>query len=1815
MTSTRYALGKEFYRNEHVRVLHAVRLSDELPVVLKIHTSAFPTLAEHTKLRQEFEFGVKLDLPGIIHYYELATEGNRMVLVMEDAGGISLSAYLRRAEADASRLELESVLQIALSLAQTLEAVHRTGVVHKHINSQHVLINPAAPLPKLIDFGLASPLRSERQPLRHGRIEGMLTHVSPEQTGRTNYPVDERSDLYSLGICIYQLLTGRAPFESDDPLELIHCHLAKAPPPLPSSVPVQLSKLVMKLLAKAPDKRHASAAVLAADLLRVQRALAHGSDSLTVPADAVPEPFHVPERIYGREKEKAALLDAFERASGGAPELLLIGGYSGIGKTSLVFEVQSRIAARRANFITGKFEQYKRNTPYASFMIAFQELVKQILSGSEEALAYWKARISEAVGPNGQVLTDLIPEIEHLIGPQREAPPLVGEEAQRRFNETLSAFVRCLAAESHPLVIFLDDLQWADAGTLALIRVFMTAPDIRHLLLIGAYRDNEVNANHPMCVTIDDIRSAGAPVTALTLSPLSREALGQLVSDALQQPPDVTRDLATLIHEKTEGNPFFSHQLLTTLHQDGLIWFSRGAWRWSIDGIREAGLQTNVIELMAKRLRTLPGSTLESLRMAACIGSSFDTHTLALVQGKPVGQVSAELVVALRGQFIVPTNELYKVAFVYDIETIQDDRIRELGAAATFRFLHDRVQQAAYSLIPENELPDVHLKIGRLLHGKSGRRTNDENVFDIANHYNAGRDRIDTVSEHYLACELNLEAAKRAKDSFAFEAALHYASTARSMLPQGAWRERYSLAVTVHLEHSEAEFLNGRYVDALAVLDQATAHVDRILDHGRICERKVLLYKMMNDLNKAWETGSAMLHRFGVELDRSPDERTLERERSLTSEMTRGRTIEELAIQAHMDAPEQEAACRILQELWPVGFFLGSLGMHVAAMKIVQISAQHGNCGASVFGYMAYAFAQVFSFMNIEDGYKMGKVSLRLHDRFQDRGVETKILDLWGGLIQHYKEPIREGRATLWQGFTRGLEFGDYQWAGYCAMNYSYLCVVGDVPLNEAIKHIDRVLPTLRKYDRNMTNTQLIVRETVSALVETKADPLILTGAWCDEQEMLRYAEENNEKYTSFIVYFHKLLLALVFGRREALLDCARAASETVAGSAGIWINPVFHYLHCLAYLDVYDTLSPDERTNAMSIIHRNLAKIATWRGHAPFNYAHMEFLIRAEFGRVEGHPDTMRLYEQAILAARQNGFTHDQGLACERAARFYSEQGAPTAAQRYLLEARYCYERWGASAKVAQLDRRFPELAAQRLGGTAARKAAPDIDVLSIMKAAQAVSSSLQVNAVLDNLLAILIENAGATFGALVTVNDEGLEKSTEESAGSSENLGRHRFIVSVRNHVGEAPIRESQPSDERELLAKGINVRMLKYAIRTKQRVLINDTSAEQAGPFNLREFAQSTGARSIVVLPIVDQDGVRTVAVLYNQTVANAFTEDRLEVLRLLSSQASLALHNARLFADLESTSHRLQISHDLLEEYSRTLEQKVEERTREISDKNAELGAAIQQLRGTQRQLVMQEKLASLGALTAGIAHEIKNPLNFVMNFAESVVELAGELETELDPRTSALPAAKQRVVSSGLGDLREAAGKIFTHGKRAAQIVDNMLQHARTGSGNREGTDLNALLTAAVQLAITGARANDPTFAIDLDMELDPSIGAIDAVASDMSRVFGNLLSNACYALRQKRTESQGEHRPRLTVRSVNHGGRVEIRIRDNGTGIPERVKEQIFEPFFTTKPAGQGTGLGLSLSREIIVDGHQGSLDVDTRAGEYTEFKVTLPRK
>jgi predicted ATPase/signal transduction histidine kinase len=1790
-----------------VRVARGTRLTDGLPVVVKIHAKSFPTLFEHTKLRQEFEFASRLGLPGVVRYHELLTEGNRVALVMADTKVTSLHAHLERAEATATghgaAPDLESVVRMATSLAQTLHGVHKAGVVHKHVNARHILLEPATLETKLIDFGMASPLRSERQPLQRGRIEGMLTHVSPEQTGRTNYPVDERSDLYSLGICIYQLLTGRAPFFSDDPLELIHCHLAKAPPPLPETIPAHIAKIVQRLLLKAPDQRYANAQSLITDLRRATRLLGDSGDSFGTTIDGPPEPFQVPEHIYGREPEKLALLSSFERAAGGAPELLLIGGYSGIGKTSLVFEVQSRIVARRGSFISGKFEQYKRSTPYASLVIAIQSLVKQILSEDEGVLAYWKHRILAAVGASGQILVDLIPEIEHLIGPQQEAPPMVGEEAQRRFNETLCQLIRCVAAEPHPLVMFLDDLQWADAGTLTLIRAFMTDPGLRHLLLIGAYRDNEVNPNHPMCVAVDEIKATGAPVTTITLSPLPREALGQMVSDALHRTPEETRELSTLVYEKTEGNPFFANQLLTSLHQEGLIWFEQRAFGFDLDGIKAAGIQSNVIDLMATRLRTLAGGTRESLCMAACIGSSFDAQTLALVQGKSLGQVSAELAVALRGQFIVPTNEHYKVAFVYDLETVEDDRIRALGAAASFRFLHDRVQQAAYSLFPPEELPDVHLRIGRLLYRSATAGSLDDSIFDVVNHYNAGRDRIDTLPERYLVSELNLAAARRAKGSFAFEAALHHATAARATLPEGAFRDRYELAVQIQIELGEAEFLNGRYADALAVLDQATPHVNNVIDHGRICERKVLLYKMKNDLNAAWETGVTMLRSLGVDLPRAPDEETLERERRITAEMTCGRTILELAAEAAMDAPTQEVACRILKELWPVGFFLGSLGMHVAAMKIVQISARHGNCGASVFGYMAYAFAQVFFFMNIDDGYKMGKVSLRLHDRFQDRDVETKILDLWGGLIQHYKEPIREGRATLWRGFTRGLEFGDYQWAGYCAMNYSYLCVVGDVPLEEAIKHIDRVLPTLRKYDRNMTNTQLIVRETVSALTEAKADPLLLTGAWCDEAEMLRYAEENNEKYTSFIVYFHKLFLALVFGRREALLPLARLAGETVKGSAGIWINPVFHYLQCLALLEVEDALSPEERRETREVVRRNLAKIATWREHAPFNYAHMELLIQAELARIEGDPGAMKLYEDAIAEGGRHGFAHDQGLACERAARFYTERGVPSVARHHLVEARYCYERWGAAAKVRELDQRFPELAGERHGQHQERGGAQDIDVLSIIKAAQAVQGSLQMDALLDTLLSILIENAGASFGALVTLAARSGDKD-DDATITSDRLGEARFIVSVRKQVGEAPIRETLPSTEDELLAKGLNGRMLKYAIRTKQRVIINDTSDERDGPFSLREFAEHTGARSIVVLPIVGQHEVRTVAVLYNQAAANAFTEERLEVLRILSSQASLSIHNARLFADLEMTSRRLMTSNDLLEEHSRTLEHKVEERTREISDKNAKLGAALQQLRSTQRQLVVQEKLASLGALTAGIAHEIKNPLNFVNNFAEVVVELAGEIEADGEA-----PAG----ISSTLADIRQLAGKISEHGRRAAQIVDGMLRHARSGGGEHEPADLNAILTSVTNLAVTGARASHSDFEVDLDVELDPAIGEIRMVASDISRVLGNLLSNACYALRQRQVSSPDGHRSRLMIRSVKRGARAEIRIRDNGTGIPGEVMEHIFDPFFTTKPAGQGTGLGLSISRDIIVDGHQGSIEVDTRAGEFTEFTVTLP--
>ncbi|MBD3561022.1 serine/threonine-protein kinase PknK, partial [Planktothrix sp. FACHB-1355] len=959
-------------------IYRGVREESKTSVIIKTLKAEYPTLEEITKLRHEYKILQRFDLGGIIKPYALENCNNGLALILEDFSGISLKYFLNN-----QKIGIIKFIKIAIQLASTIGHLHQNKIIHKDIKPQNIIINDRTGQVKIIDFSIASSLSRENQNLSNPNLlEGTLAYMSPEQTGRMNRSIDYRTDFYSLGVTFYEMLTGQLPFNATDPLELVHCHIAKQPEPphrIEPEIPGAISDIVMKLLSKTAEDRYQSGLGLKADLeICLNQLESTGKIDNFIPGklDKYGQ-FIIPQKLYGREAEVTQLLEVFDRVSTGSSETMLVGGYSGIGKTSVINEVHKPIVAKRGYFISGKFDQFKRNIPYAAVIQAFGELVRHLLTETAEKIAAWKEQILEALRANGQVIIDVIPEIEQIIGKQPPVPQLGPSESQNRFNRVFREFIHVFIKPSHPLVVFLDDLQWADSASLKLIQLLMSDPDSQYLLLIGAYRDNEVSPTHPLMLTLDEIKKTGAIIETITLQPLDIYHVGQLVADTLHYEISRAKPLAELIFNKTQGNPFFFTQMLATLHSEKLLTFdySAGIWEWDIKQIQAVGITDyNVVELIARNIQKLAEETQKVLKLAACIGDKFNLDVLSIVNQKSEPKTAADLWDALQAGLVLPLSESYKIPLVFD-NSVQVAMPVD-SVKVRYKFLHDRVQQAAYSLIPDENKKQTHLKIGELLLEHTPSEEIAENIFDIVNQLNYGTDLLTSEKERDKLANLNLIAGKKAKAATAYEAAVNYLYVGIGLLSPSSWESQYDLSLNLYVEIAESEYLNTNFDRANSYAEIILQKATNLLDKVKVYELKIQMYVARLAVQDAVDTGLSVVEMLGV---------------PLLEEAPKNLIIEDLINLPILTDAYKLAASRILVPLMPPVYWSNPSLLPSLVFTMIDISVKYGNCASAIQGYGFYALILCGTAEDIDSGYRYGKLGLKLLDKLNAKEYKAKI--------------------------------------------------------------------------------------------------------------------------------------------------------------------------------------------------------------------------------------------------------------------------------------------------------------------------------------------------------------------------------------------------------------------------------------------------------------------------------------------------------------------------------------------------------------------------------------------------------------------------------------------------------------------------------------------------------------------------------------------------------------------------------------------------------------------------------------------------------
>src|ERR671933_705668 len=1300
-------------------IYRGVRESEPTQVIVKTLKAKYPTIQEIARLRHEYKILKTLDMAGIVKAHSLEKHNNGLALILEDFGGKSLKNLIA-----AKHLAISEFLSLAIHLAQTLAQLHENKIIHKDIKPQNIIINSKTDKIKLIDFSISTYLERENQTLSNPNLlEGTLAYMSPEQTGRMNRSIDYRTDFYSLGITYYEMLTGHLPFQTNDPLELVHCHIAKTPVPLTEAkrgkIPQAVSDIVMKLLAKTAEERYQSALGLKADLEECLRQLqaTEKIEYFKVGQLDLSSQFIIPQKLYGREAEVATLIAAFDRVSNppgskggqGRAEMILVSGYSGIGKSSLVNEVHKSLVCKQGYFISGKFDQLKRNIPYASLIQAFQKLMQNLLTESAEKLAEWKSKLLEAFGSNGQVIIDVIPEVEHIVGSQPMVPQLGPSESQSRFNRLFRQFIHVFTQPEHPLVLFLDDLQWADSASLKLIQLLACDPDSQYLLLIGAYRDNEVSPTHPLIVMLAEIQQAGALTNNIVLQPLQITHVNQFVSDTLHSNLLKAKSLAQLVFNKTQGNPFFLIQLLKSLHQENLLSFdfSQGGWQWDIDRLQGIDITDNVVELMVSKIQKLSQKTQNVLRLAACIGNKFTLEVLAIVHQKSQSETAKDLWEALQADLVEPLNDSYKIPLLFDPEVMMfgPDSTQfptpHDQPLITYQFLHDRVQQAAYSLIPDEQKQETHLKIGRLLLENTTPEEQAENLFELVNQLNYGTDLLTSESEKYELAQLNLIAGQKAKAATAYESAVKYLNVGLGLLADSSWQSQYELTLALHNEAAEAAYLNGDFEQMNRWVEVVRNCAKTVLDQVKIYEVQIQAYMGQNKLLEALNTGLLVLKQLGVEFPDSPNPSDIGQALGETATILSGTRIKDLIDLPEMTDPHQLAAIRILSSIFSACYSTVSSLVPLTVCKQVNLSVQYGNAAVSPFAYAVYSLLLCGAIGDIERGYEFGQLALRLVSKLNAKEIEAKTCHLVTAAVQHWKEHAKNTLAPFLSVFSTGLETGDLEYAGYAIMVWShYSFFVG-----QQLTQLERDIATYTDAIQNISqetalNNTKICWQAVLNMLGKASNRCQLKGEAYDEEKMLLLHQQTNDQLAIHYLSLHKLVLYYEFEDYPEALKTIPQIESSFGASVGQLTVVIFYFYDSLVRVAVYSEVSQSEQQGILDRVKANQEKMQNWAAHAPMNYLHKFYLVEAERYRVLGEKiEAMEMYDKAIALAKENDYINEEALAHELAAKFYLSWGNEAIAQLYMQKAHYAYQVWGAQRKVEDLEKKYPQL----LAGTSA--------------------------------------------------------------------------------------------------------------------------------------------------------------------------------------------------------------------------------------------------------------------------------------------------------------------------------------------------------------------------------------------------------------------------------------------------------------------------------------------------------------------------------
>lgn len=1763
-----YHINERIFESSKTLVYRGTDKKDNRAVVIKLLNKQYPSPEELSKFRREYNIAKNLKVEGVVDTMSLQKYGNTLLIVMEDFFGDSINELIQKKE-----ISLKEFLSIGIRIAETLSEIHKQSVIHKDINPANIVWNRSDDIVKIIDFSISTQLSSEiTEIMNPDHLEGTLGYISPEQTGRINRSIDYRTDLYSLGVTFYELLTKQLPFKGNDSMELVHSHIAKIPVPpnkINKNIPEVISDIIMKLLDKNSEKRYQNTLGLKYDLEQCleQLNLVNTIKSFPIGQKDFSEKFQIPQKLYGRETETNLLVNIFNKATEGLGELVLVSGKPGIGKTALVKEILKPIVEKNGFFIKGKYDQFNVNVPYSAIYQAFISLIREILSEPEEILNNWRKEFLEAFGPNGQIVIDLIPDIEQIIGKQPPVQELNPTEAQNRFLMIFRNFVKVISKSDHPLVLFLDDMQWCDQSSLNLIKDLITKK-VPHFMFICAYRDNEVGEGHPFKLTLEEI-SKTHQYQKLLLEPLDENSVVELITDTMHCDINSAKSLSDIVYKKTKGNPFFINELLKGLHKENLFNFNQktGTWIWELDKIKNTKISDNVVEFVIDRLRKLPAESVLALKLASCIGNSFDLKTISIIMQTNRSEVSNILWNAVKEEVIFIKGNTYTIAQPDENELIN----------YKYEFQHDRIQQAAYSLIEDHKKKETHLKIGQLSLNNFSESEIEEHLIEIVNHLNIGQELIQETKERKQLIQLNLSAGKKAQSASAYSIAIGFYEKGILMLQEDSWQTNYELTYGFFKGFAQCAYQIDRQDDAEKHLDILLNHAQTKIEKADIISMRLRQYTTVGKINEAIEQGIKGLNLLGVKISDKPGMFSILSEIVKAKIRIGKKKIPELIDLPVLEDPEYKMVVRLLSEMGAPAYVLGNDNLFgLLSLKVVNISLKYGNSPESPYAYIAYGMLLSLAFGDYKSSFELGKLAININEKLNDIEYRCRIIGAYCALTHHFNYHWSTYADWFLKGVKAGFSSGDIFYLAYNAGNYtlwnpkinikdlinnqmSYFSIVQETKYEDAY---DTYITFLQKYRNFQGNT---------------SDRYSLSDENYDENERIESMHQRKYFTGICIFYFHKSDIFLFYDKYEKAYEYVKKTDKVekaIVGLAYIVLHSVVAF-HSASACFADDSITSFGKAELKKRMKKELKKMKKWAKYNPANYQHLLLTMQAEMAKHEKKFHlAIVLYNQAIKEANKNEWWRDEAFANELAAKLYLDLNQEKAAVGHIQEAHYHYNKWGASAKVKFLEEKYANLlqsfssnlkedknthtTTSSISETYSGTQSGTLDMFTIMKSSQTISGEIVLETLLKKLMEIVIENAGAQRGILLLKQEKDFSIQAEINIENAE--------VAVLQNISLIDY-------------KRIPALIINYVARTSKSIVLSNAISE--GQFTNDPYIMDSKPLSVLALPIIKQKELYGILYLENNLTSGAFTAERQKVLNILSSQIAISVDNAILYENLE---------------------QKVRERTEKYLAINEELKTINEELQNeiTERQKVeksliekkeeLQESNATKDKFFSIIAHDLRNPFIAIMGFTDLMIQNFNEYKDD-----------KKLVF---LGHINQAV-------KNTYKLLENLLVWSRSQQGiiefNPEKENLYLISTETIDLLTESAKSKS----ISIINNVNPDI-TVEADRNMLQTILRNLISNAI-----KFTNKDGEIVIDTSNKlSTNGRDYIEVSVSDNGVGIPSERINTLFKVSETTSTKGtddeSGTGLGLNICHDFIKK-HGGKIWVDSVIGNGSKFNFTIP--